>query len=130
MKKLALAGAAAASLVIGSPADADTQCPFSVSQMWLRPDGWVAARLTSSSVSRVWYFCPTSGSATVNVVAETETITSDACKGIYSGLLTAKAANATVTLYFFGTSVAGCSASQLPAGDVALPNPYPLYIIF
>ena len=130
MKNIALVGFLAASLIFGSPAYADTQCPFSISQMWLRPDGWVAARLSSSSVSRIWYFCPTAGSVTVNTGAETDIITSDACKGIYSGLLTAKAANNTVTLYFYGSAVADCSAAQLPPGDIAVPNPYPLYIIF
>ena len=104
---------------------ADVTCPFTVSSLLVTPEGWVSAWLTTPNYSKGWWFCPVGGSTTVNDGYGQKTIASDACKVIYTQMLSAKAIGRPVTLQFHGPS--DCLAASLPA-EGAQPSLFPASI--
>ena len=95
---------------------ADVDCSFTVSSLLVTPEGWVSAWLTTPTYSKGWCFCTVTGRTSINDGYGTKTITSDACKVIYTQMLTAKSTGAPLTLQFHGP--ADCNAASLPAEGV------------
>lgn len=110
-----------------SSATADVACTFSMSSLNLYADGWVFGRFERAGYSKLWTLCPLASSVTVNTGYGTVTLASDACKGFYSQLLTAKSTGKAITFNFHGP--ADCSAAALPADNAVLPSGlFPSYI--
>ena len=122
MRTLYRALCVALSLVTPVAANADVFCSFTISSLWVTPDGWVNLALGGSGYGKNWWLCPVSGSIAVNDGYGSKTITSDTCKTIYSQILTQKITGHPLKIQFHGP--ADCSAAALPADGVA-PTPYP-----
>lgn len=109
------------------PARADITCALDVYQIALTPDGWVSASFTSSSIYRIWWICPVSGSTVVNDgYSSARTISSEACRSIYTQLLTIKASGKAASFAYNG--LADCSGASLPADG--FPSLFPFFIAF
>lgn len=122
MKKLASLLGVLAALAFPASAYADVTCDFSISALWVTPDGWVNVAVNTADFGKGWWICPVSGSTSVNDGYATRTVTSDSCKAIYSMLLTQKSSGRPIKLQFHGP--ASCTSSELPA-DGTQPNPFP-----
>ncbi len=100
---------------------ADVQCQLSITNIWITPDGWVSGGFAGNGLPKGWWLCSVAGSTVVNDGYGSKTVSSDACKSIYSLLLTLKVSNQPVTLQFHGP--ADCSYAALPPDGT--PSPFP-----
>ena len=101
---------------------ADVACSYSLGGVNIGADGTVAATFTGYGYSRYWVLCSVSNSwGGVNTGSNTITITADACKAMYSQLLTARASGRNVGLTF--STLSSCADASAPAAG--LPTPYP-----
>jgi hypothetical protein len=122
MRNIISALALALGLAAPSTAFADVNCTFTISSLWVTPDGWINAGLNGYGYGKGWWICPVGASISVNDGYSSKTVSSDNCKAIYSQLLTAKTSAHPIHLQFHGP--ADCSSAALPA-DGSAPNPYP-----
>lgn len=115
-------------LSFSQTAHADVFCSFSINNVSIDADGSLNVGLASTNVVQ-WWLCNVGGQVQVNTGSYgLKTVTSDACKSLYSGFLTAKASGRMVTLRINGP--ANCNLSSLPGNDAAPPSPYPYNFIF
>jgi hypothetical protein len=121
MRKAISAAMLALCLAAPSTAFADVNCTFTISSLWITPDGWINAGFNGYGYGKGWWLCPVSASITVNDGYSSKTVSSDNCKAIYSQLLTAKASAHPIHFQFHGP--ADCSSAALPA-DGSVPSPY------
>lgn len=114
---------ASISLSAGEAAHAEAACSYSVSALGIGPDGTVSGTFTGYGYSRFWVLCSVSNSwGSMNNGSSTFTLTADACKAMYSQLLTARASVTNVTVTF-GT-LSSCADAGIPASGVPSPYPY------
>lgn len=109
-------------LSLSSPSLADVTCVFNIAGLYLSPDAWVIARFQSGATTKQYWMCTISSNITVNDgYSASRAISAEACKAIYSHLLTARSMGQPFYLYFKGP--VDCSTG-LPASG-STPNPYP-----
>jgi hypothetical protein len=129
-KSLAHAAMALGLFGAASEARADVACPFNISAVWIDSAGNIVTTLNSvaaSSYQVTWWYCNVGGSTSVNNGYGPVTVSSDACKGLFSTLLTARSSGRSMTFWFHGP--ANCQQASLPA-DGTNPNPYPTEFMF
>lgn len=106
----------------GEVAYADVSCSYSLSGVNIGPDGTVAATFTGYGYSRYWVLCSVSNNwGGVNTGSNTIAVTAEACKAMYSQLLTARASGRNIGLTF--ATLPNCADASAPAAG--LPTPYP-----
>jgi hypothetical protein len=108
-------------------AHAEAACSYSVSSLTIGPDSTVSASFTGYGYTRNWVLCSVSNSwGSLSNGGATFTFTPDACRAVYSQLLTARASARNVTATF-GT-LSSCGDASIPASGV--PSPYPYAFTF
>lgn len=122
----AVAGATAfISLISGQAAHADVTCLLDLYQINVTPDGMVNLNITTATSSRSWWLCSLVGSMeNINDGYGIRTISSEACRSLYTHLLTIKASGRPAYFAYHGPT--DCSDASLPApGFMSL---YPFFI--
>lgn len=120
MKKVSASiGAALAilGLAAAQPARANVWCTGTVVNVIWNPDGSVGVDFVdASNVHWGGWWCNVTGTVNADVGSYTQPITSDNCRALYSSLLTAHAANRSVTMLFYGTpaTCATVAPGQMP----------------
>jgi len=130
LKSITLAATALGLLAAAPEAKADVACAFNVNSVWIDSAGTIVTTLTSVAAPNfqvTWWYCNVGGSNAVNNGNGPVTVSSDACKGLFSTFLTARASGRPMTFQFHGP--ANCLQASLPA-DVTNPNPYPTQFMF
>lgn len=126
VKHALISFAAGASLAVSSAAQADITCSFSISELSIDTSGNVVGLFANSGTVYTWYLCALQGSVSVSNNYGNQTVVSGACNGIYSQLLTARAAGQPINISWHGPTA--CTAAQLPAsGNTSFISPYPTY---
>jgi hypothetical protein len=117
---------ASLALFFSSQARADIGCWFNIESVNVTPDGWVGTEFTQGSIYRSWWICSTAGSTVVNDGYGSKTVTSDACRAIYTQMLTMKAGSHQIMLVYHGP--ADCSDSSMPASGS--PSLFPAGFVY
>ncbi len=126
-RKIVAAAMASLALVITTQAQAVVVCTFTVSSLTLQPSGTVGANFSGAAGTYFWALCSVTGTIQVSSGWGNEPLTSDVCKTLYSKLLTARASNKPVTLWF-QTAATTCTAGNIPASG--WPSLFPYVIEF
>lgn len=117
--------AASALMVHASTAYAETKlCTATVSVVALTPDGTVVANFNGMG----WpYLCNINTPTTTSI----GTITPEACKGLFSLLITAKTSGQAFTIGIdYGAAAAPATCNNLANFNWGFPNPYPYWFAF
>lgn len=116
-----------ASLITSSPAQADTGCSFTVNDVGISWDGWLNVNVTTGGVTRYWWICNISGTASVNFGnGQTGNINAESCRGMYTNFLTAFASNKQIGMWFLGIN--DCTAASLPADGMPARSPINIWL--
>jgi hypothetical protein len=129
IKKAVNFATAFALAVASTNANAQQNCPFTVSGLAVDYWGDVLATFTNTAGSYQWFLCNLQGTVTVNAGFDVSSnFTSGSCNALFAELLTARSSGSTVVLWLNGPTA--CTlAGGLPANGWMSPM-QPEFITF